>query len=68
VIIRFTARPERPYLTFTLDMRRLSDNPKIGAVDHAEIVADSVAEPFPAFGHDSDKRCEHSGKRVHDAD
>jgi hypothetical protein len=31
-------------------IRRLSDNRKIGAVDHAEIVADSVAEPLPMFG------------------
>ena len=34
-----------------LSIRRLSENPKIGAMDHAEIVRDSVAEPFPLFGH-----------------
>ena len=30
---------------------RLSDNPKIGAMDHAEIVRDSVAEALPVSGH-----------------
>ena len=28
-----------------------SDNPKIGAMDHAEIVADSVPKALPLFGH-----------------
>ena len=32
-------------------MRRLSENPKIGAVDEAEIVCDSVAETVPVSGH-----------------
>jgi hypothetical protein len=36
---------------FERAIRRLSDNPKIGAMDHAEIVRDSVAEPLPLFGH-----------------
>src|SRR6204780_2404155 len=30
---------------------RLGENPKIGAMDDAEIVGDSVAEPLPLSGH-----------------
>src|SRR5208282_6174206 len=33
------------------DIRRLSENSKIGAMDHAEIVGDSVAETAPVSGH-----------------
>ena len=35
----------------TLGTAAGSDKPKIGAVDDAEIVGDSVAEMFPASGH-----------------
>src|SRR5271166_6478419 len=34
-----------------LGIPRLSENPKIGAMDDAEIVGDSVAKPLPLFGH-----------------
>jgi hypothetical protein len=37
----------------------LSDNPKIGAMDHAEIVGDSVAVPLPVFGHGLPEEFEH---------
>src|ERR1700689_4288644 len=30
---------------------RLSENPKMGAMDDAEIIGDSVAEPLPLSGH-----------------
>jgi hypothetical protein len=41
---------ESTLVDFERAIRRLSDNPKIGAMDHAEIVRDLVAEPLPYLG------------------
>src|SRR5271165_2381800 len=54
---RMSGRPRLPSRTglasaFTIPaIPRLSENPKIGAMDDAEIVGDSVAEPLPLSWH-----------------